>query len=140
MTIATTLAALIVSLAMQAVPPAPFQTISRDMTSQVDRPRQTVARTPAEWLALWKLHGSGDAPKVDFATHTVVAVFLGSRPTGGYSVEFVRAHEEKGVLVVQWRERRPDPGDMTAQILTSPMHAATIPKFAGEIRIDKVEK
>ena len=36
----------------------------------------------------------------------VVAVFLGSRPTAGYSVEIVGATDDGGVLVVQYRETR----------------------------------
>jgi hypothetical protein len=132
--------ALIVSLAMQAVPSAPFQTVARDMMSQIDVPREVVIRTPAEWSALWRQHSSAEAPAVDFAARTVVAVFLGSRSSAGFSAEFVRTQEAGGVLTVYWAERRPDRGDITAQVMTSPMHAAAIPRFAGEIRFEKVEK
>jgi PrcB C-terminal len=135
-----TLFALIVSLAMQAAPSPPFQTVARDMMSQVDMPRQVVVRTPAEWTALWRQHSTADVPAVDFASRTVVAVFLGSRMSAGFSAEFVRTQEAGGVLTVYWTERRPDRGDITAQVITSPMHAAAIPRFAGEIRLEKVEK
>jgi hypothetical protein len=135
-----TLAALIVSLAMQTAPATPFQTVARDMMSQIDRPRQVAARTPAEWTALWRQHSTGDAPKVDFATHSVVAVFLGTRMSAGFSVVFVGTQESGGVLTVKWSEVRPDRGMVTAQVITSPMHAVTIPRFAGEIRFEKVDK
>lgn len=135
-----TVAALIVALAIQMAAPAPFQPVARDMMSQIDMPRQAVVRTPEEWTALWRQHGGGDVPKVDFSARTVVAVFLGTRTSGGFSVEFVGTKESAGVLTVQWRERRPERGDVTAQVLTSPMLAVTIPKFAGEIRFEKVGK
>lgn len=133
-------AALILSLSVQAAAPVPFAVVARDMMSQIDMPRQAVARTAEEWSALWRQHAGGDAPKVDFGARTVVAVFLGTRTSGGFSAEFVGTRESGGVLTVQWRERRPDRGDITAQVITSPMLAVSIPKFAGEIRFEKVEK
>lgn len=135
-----TLTALIVSLAMQMAPSAPFQTVARDMMSQIDMPRQEVVRTPAEWSAMWRRHSGADAPKVDLASRTIVAVFLGTRNSAGFSVEFLGTQEAAGVLTVKWREVRPDRGDVTAQVITSPMHAVSIPRFAGEIRFEKVEK
>lgn len=122
------------TFAVQAASPA-IQTIVSDSMSQVEDSKQAVARTPAEFEALWRLHaGAAQVPKVDFASRTVVAVFLGTRNSAGYGVEITGTRPEKGTLVVEWRERRPKPGDMTAQVITSPAHIATIPKFAGEIR------
>jgi len=114
--------------------------VAREMMSQVDESKQAVARTPAEWAALWRQHaGAAPAPKVDFGTRTVVAVFLGSRPSAGYSVDITGTREAGGVLTVEWQERRPDRDAIAAQMLTSPMVIATIPKFAGEIRFVKAE-
>lgn len=135
-----TIAGIMFALALQMAAPAPFQTVAREMMSQVDVPRQVVVRTQDEWAALWKQHTVGDAPKVDFASRTVVAVFLGSRMSGGFSAEFVGTKEAAGVLTVQWREVRPERGMVAAQVLTSPMHAASIPRFAGDVRFEKVEK
>lgn len=116
-------------------------TISREMMSQIDSPRQAVARTEAEWTALWKQHaGDSVPPAVDFGARTVVAVFLGSRSSAGYSVEITGTRQQGGALIVEWRERRPDPGDVTAQVMTAPAHLASIPRFAGEIRFEKAGK
>ena len=115
--------------------------IARETMSQVDEPKQVVARTPAEWAALWRRHaGESAAPKVDLGTRTIVAIFLGSRPSAGYVVDITGTREAAGVLTVVWAERRPDRGAITAQVLTSPMVIATIPKFAGEIRFEKAER
>ena len=124
---------------VEQLPGAPaMQTISRDSMSNVDAPRQAVARTPAEWATLWRQHaGDKPAPKVDFATATVVAVFLGTRPTAGFQVEIVGTRAEGDALVVQWSERRPAADLVTAQILTSPAHIVAIPKVVGEIRFEK---
>lgn len=143
--------AVLLALALQVAPqpnvhkliPATIATVivAREMMSQVDEPKQVVARTPAEWTALWRQHaGDTAAPKVDLGTRTIVAVFLGSRPSAGYAVDITGTREAGGVLTVEWQERRPDRRAITAQVLTSPMVIATIPKFAGEIRFEKVER
>jgi hypothetical protein len=120
---------------------AGVETIVRDAMSHVEAPGEAVARTAAEWTALWRRHaGDAPAPPVDFARRTVVAVFLGSRPTAGYGVEITGTRQQGGALIVAWREGRPDPGQITAQIITSPAHIVSVPKFAGEIRFEKSER
>jgi hypothetical protein len=134
------LLALIVTVALQAASPTTVETLAKEQMSRADEPFQVVARTPAEWTALWRKHaGDTPAPKVDFAKRSVVAVFLGTRSSSGYSVEITRTREAGGILTIEWQERRPDPGQISAQILTSPVHIAAIPRHAGEIRFKKVE-
>lgn len=129
---------LLFTLAMQA---PTLQTIVTESMSQIESPKQAVARTPAEWTALWRQHaGEKAAPKVDFATRTVVAVFLGTRMSSGFAVEISGTRQQDGALVVEWRERRPDRDTIAAQVITTPAHIATIPKFAGEIRFEKVDR
>jgi hypothetical protein len=130
----------ILTLAMQAGS-SPVQTVVTDTMSHVDMPKQAVARTADEWAALWKLHaGDKPAPKVDLATRMVVAVFLGSRMSGGFAAEITGTRRSGQALIVEWRERKPEAGMITAQVITSPAHIATIPKAAGEIRFEKVDK
>ncbi len=133
---------LVLAFAMQTGPSkSAIATIVTDSMSEVDMPKQVAARTPAEWAALWRQHaGDTPLPKVDLASRTVVAVFLGTRSSAGYAVEITGTRHDKGGLIVEWRERRPEPGSISAQVLTSPAHIATIPKFAGEIRFEKVER
>ena len=124
-----------------AAPGAPMQILATDMMSNIDQPRQAAARTAAEWAALWRQHaGDKPAPKVDLGSATVVAVFLGSRMSAGYAVEIVGARRQGDALIVQWAERAPDRGDITAQVITSPAQIVAMPKFAGEIRFEKVSR
>jgi hypothetical protein len=49
--------------------------------------RFEVFKTEPEWQAFWSAHGGvGTAPAVDFSADMVVGLWLGTRPTGGYSV------------------------------------------------------
>lgn len=134
------LPALVLAMVMQTGG-ADVTTIARDSMSHADSPRQVAARTAAEWAALWRLHaGDAKAPAVDLASRSVVAVFLGSRPSAGYAVEITGTRRQGAILIVEWRESKPGPGDITAQVLTSPAHIASIPRFAGEIKFEKAER
>lgn len=132
--------ALLLSL-MQAAP-SPVRILARDTMSSADSPLQAVARDAGELNRLWRLHTGGEAavPNVDFNTRTVVAVFLGSRPSAGFGVEIIGTRQANGTLIVQWQERRPSRDEITAQVLTSPAVIASIPRFAGPITFEKVEQ
>jgi hypothetical protein len=112
--------------------------LNSDMMSGVDRLEQVVVRSAAEWQSLWQRHAPGrPAPTVDFTRNMVLAVFLGSRPSGGYQVEITGVRSDGKGLVVEWTERRPGPGQMAAQVLTSPSHIVTVPRQDGEVRFEK---
>ena len=130
-------AAIVVSLAAQAG----VETIARDSMSNVDAPRQAVAKTQKEWDTLWRQHaGDKPAPKIDFTRRMVVAVFLGSRATGGFRVDITGARRDGDKLIVEWREQRPDRRDIVAQVLTSPAHLATVETFDGEVVFQKADQ
>jgi hypothetical protein len=117
-----------------------MKTLDVGMESQIQEPHQLTARSGEEWAKLWREHaGERARPSVDFARDMVVGVFLGSRPTAGFGVQIVSAREDRGALVVQYRETRPPGGSISAQVLTSPYQLVTLPKRAGEIRFEKVE-
>ena len=134
---------IVILLAMLGQAPAstvPMKTIEKGMDSQIDRSQQRTARSAGEWATLWNQHaGERPRPPVDFAREMVVGVFLGSRPTGGFSIDVVGAREEGGALVVQYRETRPPPRSVAAQILTSPYHIVTLPARGGDVRFEKIE-
>ncbi|MGV7643070.1 protease complex subunit PrcB family protein, partial [Mycobacterium kansasii] len=78
-----------------------MQTLNTNMMSGVSRPEQVVARTEPEWRALWERHAPGRTPPaVDFSKNMVVAVFLGSRPSGGYQVQITGVRTQGTTLIV----------------------------------------
>jgi hypothetical protein len=119
--------------------PLEMKTIEKGTDSAVESAGQFTARTQKEWTALWRSHAwDRPLPGVDFARDMVVAVFMGSRPTAGYAVEIAGTRLQQGILIVEYREASPRAGAMTAQILTAPYHLATIPKFAGRVKFEKI--
>ena len=117
-----------------------FTTIAQGATSQIEEPRTVAVRTAAEWEKLWREHG-GDTkvPDVDFTRSTVLAVFLGTRPTAGYSVEITGIATSDAELVVSWRERAPAPDALTAQMLTSPFAIVTTAAHSGPVRFARAK-
>lgn len=130
------LTALVLTLGLAADPT--MMTLARGPASAIDEAQQVVARTEAEWDALWAEHaGREPRPEVDFSTDMVAAVFLGTRPTAGFGAEILGARTDGDTLVIEWVERRPARGELVGQILTSPFHIVTLPRHAGPVRFQK---
>jgi hypothetical protein len=107
----------------------PMRQIEKGVMSNMDDARQASARSVDEWTRLWNQHaGERTRPNVDFSREVVVAVFMGTRPTAGFSIEIVRVREEGPALVVTYKETRPAPDALTAQVLTSPFHIVAVPR------------
>src|SRR5438132_14036060 len=71
--------------------PKPAALDTAGQRSGITAMRQVVVRDAASFAALWKEHAgpqsSTPPPAVDFKKQDVVAVFLGSKPTGGFTVK-----------------------------------------------------
>lgn len=118
--------------------PMSMTPIAGDMMSGIAAPRQVVAKTQDEFDKLWREHAPGrPAPNVDFTKNMVVGVFLGSRPSGGFSVEITNVRRDGDALVVTWTERRPAPDQMAAQVMTAPAQLVSVPRFDGQVRFEK---
>ena len=132
--------AVLLAVFLQSTPVA-VETVVRDSSSGVEEARQAVVNSAGEWTALWREHaGNQPAPAVDFNARTVLAVFLGSRPSAGYAVEIVGTRADASGLVVEWRERAPERGMLTAQVMTSPAHIVSVPKVTGPVKFEKAVK
>ena len=124
------------ALCAAAIPDkVPFTILADGAHSGIDKPRTVVVRTAAEWKTLCGQHAAGQTcPPVDFSRSTAVAIFLGTRPSAGYAVAITGVERDGQALVVTYRERTPDPGDMVAQMMTAPFQLATFARFDGNIR------
>jgi hypothetical protein len=97
---------------------------------------------------LWRQHTSNITPPivlpaVDFSTQTVIAVVLGSRPTGGYSIRIVEVlppGAPGAPIIVRVEESSPPPGVIVTQAFTSAFHFVTIPRWDGPVRFDVLEE
>jgi len=113
-------------------------TIARGDSSGVVDSGRVVVRDAAAWHALWSAHAGASAqpPTVDFSTTMVVAAFAGERPSAGYAIEIVGARQESASLAVLVNEIQPSRGAVAAQMIVTPFHIATLPRYDGEIRFN----
>jgi hypothetical protein len=125
--------------------PAPAQQgrvivpVDRGPLSGVADYREVVARTPEEWEALWKtLPARRAMPKVSFQSTMIAALFLGERPTAGFSVEFVAVKRDGDTLIIEYVERRPAADAAAAQMLTTPYFVAGVPLHEGAVKFVEV--
>ena len=128
------------SIPMLTTVPA-MKTIDKGDHSNMDDAKQAAVRTAEAWKQLWQQHSPDrPLPAVDFTKEMVVGVFMGSRPSAGYTLEIVSAIEASGTLVVRYSEASPSRGTMTAQVITSPYHLVAVPFFPGDVKFEKVAR
>jgi hypothetical protein len=118
----------------------PFTTLDSGVQSGIEGSRQLSVRAAPAWTSLCAEYAAGrPCPSVDFTRSTVLAIFLGTRPTAGFRVEIVRVERVADAIVVTWRERKPGPDEMAAQMMTTPFLLATIERTAATIRFVQVK-
>ncbi|HXG23114.1 MAG TPA: protease complex subunit PrcB family protein [Chthonomonadales bacterium] len=113
--------------------------------SSILKPRQVVVRDVKAFAALWKEHTAGvtvpaSLPKVDFKKFDVVAVFLGSKPTGGYSVEIGDVRRDRKGATIPVTIHKPGPGSIVTQAFTYPFAMRAVPKLPKAVKFAITEK
>jgi hypothetical protein len=100
---------------------------------------RSIIRDEPAWRALWQALFANRSvmpplPAIDFTREMVIAVAIGSRPTGGYRVEITAVHAMGGDLYISFRETQPDPATcVTTQALTSPAALARVSRSVGRV-------
>ena len=117
----------------------PMRVLDQGQQSAVEERRTAVASTAEAIAALWRAHSAKPLPDVDPARESVVAVFLGNRPSAGYAVQIESVTTSGDGAVVRYRERRPAPGLLTAQVLTFPFSIVAVPRLTGDVRFERVD-
>jgi hypothetical protein len=110
-------------------------TIAKGDGSGVSTPRRLVVRDDRAWQALWAEHSgaAAAAPRVDFVSQMIAAVFAGDRPTAGYGVEITGVRRDGDTLGIVVSESRPAPGMIAAQVIVTPFHIVALPRFEGQV-------
>ena len=90
-----------------------------------DKPQYILVSSQDQLTNLWyKAYGSKltmpPVPTIDFSRETVLAVFDGQKPTGGYGLDVRGVTVENGELYVDLVHTQPQAGAVTTQALTSP--------------------
>ena len=99
--------------------------------SGIRQRRSVVVRDAKSFSALWREHAGGaDEPAaVDFGALDVIAVFAGSKSTGGYSIRIGDVKRTTKGAVVAATLTKPGAGMMVAQVFTQPFAMKSVPKL-----------
>ncbi len=106
--------------------------------SAIETLETTSAACDADWAALWERHQAGKIrpkglPAADFTKETVVAVFLGKKSRGGYTVELdvLRDPLDRGRLNVIYRVVAPGRDRFSTEMVSRPFVILKVPgRFA----------
>ncbi len=114
--------------------PIPLRTFSQGSVCEYGRfeqpatgdetgPAFLVAGDEEEFRRILYLSGlEHPVERLDFSEQVVIAAFQGPRNTAGYAISIVRAVQEGEEVRVEVEIVEPEPGSITAQMLTSPYH------------------
>jgi hypothetical protein len=116
----------------------PFKDLHRDWHSGVEHTSIVELHSQSEWEELWRSQHDGETGPslVDFDTHFVVAFYLGSRPSGGYSVEIMRIAAAAGKATLHATETTPGRGCMVTTSLATPYHYVAVARQTETMPLD----
>jgi protease stability complex PrcB-like protein len=79
-----------------------------------------------------------DTPKINFNRETVIALFLGEKNSGGYSITVEQIMNLNDKVNVVYRITSPKAGEMVTSVMTQPYCIIKIPKTSKEIVFRKI--
>lgn len=105
--------------------------------------RLQVIRDSAEFSTFWSEHAAIFAPvpaqpAVDFSSNMLVAVFSGTKRSGGYSVDVIRVDEYPDFVDVAVEHTEPGSSCVTTSALTQPHHVVSIPAIEKPVVFTEV--
>ena len=102
-----------------------------------DETSEMAIMTPGEWerLLAWIEEEPPVSLRFDDSKDMAVAIFLGTRLTGGYRIVLLSVKEEAGVYVVNYIES--EPGGLVTQALTTPYMITLLPKTDMKVTFRK---
>lgn len=84
-----------------------------------------------KWAEVWSKQTHPPPHEVDFSNTTIIAVFMGQFPTGGYAIEIKEIIDTGGSILVKVEKRYPGKGCGVTLSGTEPYHM---------VKVDKIEK
>ena len=112
-----------------------FQTLEKGWVSEHMGSAYYVINTADEWADVFE---RSPPPEIDFSETTVIAVFMGRRPTGGYGIEVKEIIDTGFLVVIKVEQTSPGKGCILLQVITSPYHIVKVDKIGKGVRFDTV--
>ena len=111
----------------------PIRSLAKGALSGIKEAKQEIIRDAAAWERFRKQHSISEqsaqkVPPVDFSKEMIIAATMGTKRTGGYTIEIVRVEPTEKTLKIFVKRTSPPPGALTIQALTAPFHFVAVPK------------
>jgi hypothetical protein len=131
--IALALACLLDTVAATGAQKDTIRSLKKGAFSGIRDVKQEVIKSAEAWEKLWKQHstaaGASDKmPAVDFSKEMVIVATMGTKRTGGYTIEIVDVEAKDKALKISIKKTAPPPDAMTIQALTAPFHFVAVPR------------
>ena len=103
-------------------------------TFSLNEAKNMVIKNDKDWEKLKaKLNIRHKDPEIDFKKNMLIAVFMGQRNSGGYSIRITEINEDKKSLTVKMLRSSPRPNGATLAVITSPYHMVLVKKSDKEV-------
>jgi len=131
--IGLSLACLLNCCAANGAQTLPIRSLKKGAFSGIREAKQEAVKSADAWEKLWKQHAttageSEKIPAVDFSKEMVVVATMGTKRTGGYTIEIVGVEAKDKALRISVKKTSPPPDAFTVQALTAPFHFVAVPK------------
>jgi hypothetical protein len=99
--------------------------------------QRLVIRDAATWANVWHqiagtIQPAPAVPVIDFATGLVIVAAMGTKSSGGYSIEVDDVHTIAGGASISVTEQSPGSGCAVTQAFTAPVAVVVVPRFSGQ--------
>jgi hypothetical protein len=123
----------------------PFEVIHSGVYSSITDKREVVVKNNDDYQKLMdELYSNLDQrptiPEVDFNKNYVAAVFMGTRNTGGYSINVDKVIRRTNDLTVSVYETSPGKSCVVTESITYPYEIAKIPKIDKPVKFIRKQK
>ncbi|MBC7474753.1 MAG: protease complex subunit PrcB family protein [Candidatus Sericytochromatia bacterium] len=131
------------SLSKPQIIPINFNSLETGYDSGIKDFSKRLAKNQKEFSTLYKEHISSQKtvnaivfPTIDFDSNMVAAIFLGERPSTGYSVNVKSIVKTDSQIIISATEKPPDSGSTVSTIVTEPYQFITLPKSDLPVNFD----
>jgi hypothetical protein len=127
-----------------AAGPVEFETVFMGQHSTVDTAAVYLINNNEQWDKIWKLSQGMITPmpetkQIDFDKYDVIAVFMGQKNSGGYSVEITDVIRDGDNLNVKVTNHISS-GGMMLPVVVNPCHLVQIPKGEYKLNVEYSDK
>ena len=116
-----------------------FETFRKGFYSGIKEKKEIIIKNRDDFLKLWKNFTSNlipppEPPYIDFEKYMLIGVFMGNKPTGGFSIEIEKIIEKDKEISVHVKEESPGKNCVVTMAFTQPYHIVTLLKSDKKIK------